>query len=270
MKQRLTIYFLILFIMMTLTATTTAQTTPALLFFISGQSNAGSQGKGSDLNEYQLEVGADVLLYSPQFTGSQQFVSVPHDSDKAKWDNRFGPELGIYEAIRAAYPGRTIAFARRSKGGTSIVEWCSDTTCNGLQWTKDKNLKNAAVSKLSTLCGCPVEVAGIIWLQNEADVTSALASHYEARLTTMIDAWRDETGNSSLPVLFYTVHTKLGTAPANTLQSGLNSVIASVPYTAMVDSTDLPTWPGEPHFDSEGMYLLGQRFGEAWAEMVNN
>ena len=271
MKQslRLFLFFLVPLLAAAMVSAARGQSEPALLFVIDGQSNSGSQGDGDELSEYWLEVGDEILLYSPQFTGVKQFVSAPHNSSKARWDSRFGAELGLYEAIRAQYPDRVVAFARRSRGGTSITEWCSSVACNSTQYTKAQNLIGAATSKLLARSDVDsVEIAAIIWIQIEADTPNiSLATNYADRLAQLIESHRHDAGDTNLPFLFIAPHTHVGSSGFPIIDAGVREVASGTPRTAIIETIDLSTQDDGIHFDTAGMVELGRRFGAAWLEI---
>jgi hypothetical protein len=148
-----------------------------------------------------------------------------------------------------------------------MTDWCSNTKCAGKEYTKQRLLTNTAVTKLLAQPGVSsVEIAGLIWLEVNGDGRSmSLATNYQARLEQLIRQIRADTGNPQLPVLFIAPHARQNNPTFAVLDAAVREVAANVPFTALIETIDLPTWENSPaHFDSAGMLMLGQRFGAAW------
>ena len=109
-----------------------AEQAPALLFVLTGQSNAGQQGKPGQVAAAAVAPVAGAWYRAPQHTKVQGIVAMQ------PWRGAFGAELSFARAVRAACPGREVVVAKVYAGGTSIVAWSPDApnsvfpTCVGV------------------------------------------------------------------------------------------------------------------------------------------
>lgn len=88
---------------------------PALLFIVTGQSNAGNNGRAAELGPAERAAVEGAWFYSPQTTKSRQLVPM------GPVRGTFGVELSFARAARAACPGREVVVAKVHSGGTSII-----------------------------------------------------------------------------------------------------------------------------------------------------
>lgn len=211
---------------------------PALLFVVTGQSNAGQLGRAGAAVPgawyYAPQLGARVLPLGPV-------------------DGTFGAELGFARAVREACPGREVLIVKRWRNATGIEAW---QPASGRMW----RLTAAAVERGRALFGRPVEAAGVLWIQNEYDTrTAARGLAYEGRLRALVGAWRAAWG--PVPVMLMGVHTDGG--GAGSVAAALEAVAADG-GAAVVRADDLPVKDDGVHFDNAGMDELGQRMAAAW------
>ncbi len=245
---------------------------PALLFVVTGQSNAGQQGRAGQLPAGLAGGVPGAWLYAPQATRQQRLVPM------AAYRGYFGPELPIAAALRAVCPGQDILIAKTYSGGTSIVAW--DPAAPGRAgWRQDmarvgNETKPAMWPRVLTSVnaagagwGGPVEVAGVFYIQTERDSRIAWgAAHYEANLRQLIAAWRREWG-AGLPVVFMDSHTNLsGGGPR--VHEAVAAVAGSTPGAAWVPVRDLTKKPDKVHFDSAGVLGLGERMAAEWLRLA--
>ena len=256
------------------------------LIVVNGQSNAGSNGSGTQLTPEQLSMAGELKLYAKQFTDVDTYVPLPHKFTNMKKqfripDSGFGTELGFYFGIRDAIPdGDQVRAVRLSKGGTSITAWGPGEP----QWNKLVQTVNRARAVWVAEGTGPtnvnqIKVLAFIWNQNEADTEKlSLAKAYGANLRSLISRVRAQWptgGPIPIPVLFFETHTRLEhpQQTAQVIQAQLDCIATNVDnpqdcagdvmYTAMVPSRQLSTWDGI-HFNTFGQLELGQTMAEEW------
>ena len=237
-------------------------TRPVLHFAITGQSNAGNNGRGT-----VAVPGA--YYYAPQATGVNRVV--PLTSVRRKW----GVEVPFAAAIVEACPGYDILISKRYLGGTSIVGW--RPSAPNAAWASDMRLVGDGDKKpqyplvIATAQAAGDRfgadgVAGILFIQNEKDSRMPHgAALYEGELRTLIGAWRQHWGDDDLPVVVMDSHTSLD-LHGGQVHEAIVAVAGSEQGVRMVASRDLTTTDGI-HFDNLCLETLGQRMAAAWLAM---
>ena len=243
---------------------------PALLFVVTGQSNAGQQGTATELGPSQRAPVAGAWYYAPQHTGQVAAVALQ------PYGGAFGVELSFARAVREA-TGREVVVAKAYRGGTSIIAWSPEP--GTAQWKRDmqavghkpvmalamypKVIETAAAARAAY--GQPVELAGLLYIQVERDSKYMYgATRYEGNLTRLIAALRRDWNAPGLPVVVIDSHTNLsGGGPV--VHEAVVNVAAAVPGVAWVPVRDLPK-KNAAHFSTPGVLALGERLAAAWLE----
>ena len=244
---------------------------PALLFVLTGQSNAGQQGKPSQVVPANSAPVAGAYYRAPQHTKVQSVVAMQ------PWRGAFGVELSFARAIRAACPGREVIVAKVYSGGTSIVAWDPDVPNS--QWKYDLGqVGNAgkapqyprvldAAAQAQARFGRPVELAGLLWVQVERDSKYDYgAERYEGNLRELINALRADWNAPGLPFVAIDSHTQLDSGGA-VVHGAIVNVAATMPGVGWAETRDLGTSDGI-HFDSDGVVTLGQRLAAEWLRLA--
>lgn len=248
-----------------------AQGEPALLFVITGQSNAGRQGKPGQVAAADAAPVAGAFYRAPQHTKVQTVVALQ------PWRGAFGPELSFARAIRAACPEREVVVAKVYSGGSSIIVW--DPDAPNAQWKFDLGqVGNAgkapmyprvldAAAQAAARFGRPTEIAGLLWVQVERDSRYDYgAARYEANLRELITALRDDWNKPGLPVVAIDSHTQLDSGGA-VVHQAIVDVAGSVPGVGWAATRDLGTSDGI-HFNSAGVVTLGERLAAEWLRLA--
>jgi len=109
-------------------------------------------------------------------------------------------------------------------------------------------------------------VAGFFWMQGESDGLEGHGSEYAANLTSFIARVREDFKKPNLPFVFGQIIDHDGTtAPVIRAQQQL--VADTVPNTALVLTDDLGH-TDHIHFNGQGIYTMGERFGTAYLALV--
>lgn len=245
--------------------------TPALLFVLTGQSNAGQQGEPAQVPAAAVAPVAGAWYRAPQHTKVQTVVAMQ------PWRGAFGAELSFARAVRAACPGREVIVAKVYSGGTSIIAWSPDAPNS--QWKYDlAQVGNAgkapqypkvleAAEQAATRFGRPVQPAGVLWIQVERDSHYDYgAVRYENNLRELVAALRADWGGPGMPFVAIDSHTQLDSGGAVVHQAIVN-VANSVPGVGWVQTRDLGTSDGI-HFNSPGVVTLGERMAAEWLRLA--
>ena len=245
---------------------------PALLFVVTGQSNAGQQGTASELTAAGRAPVGGAWYYAPQHTGKAAAVALQ------PYGGTFGVELSFARAVRQA-TGREVVVAKVYRGGTSIIAWSPEygtagwrydmaqvghgTTAAYQMYPKVLRTARDAAASYEAQTGRPVELAGLIYIQVERDSKYQYgAVRYRDNLSELIAALRSDWNAPGLPVVVIDSHTNLsGGGPV--VHEAVVNVAAAVPGTAWVPVRDLPK-KNAAHFSSAGVVTLGERLAAAW------
>lgn len=246
-------------------------TQPALLFVLTGQSNAGQQGKPAQVPASAVAPVEGAYYRAPQHTKVQGVVAMQ------PWRSSFGAELSFARAVRAACPEREVVVAKVYNGGTSIIGWSPDAP--NAAWQYDlKQVGNTGISpqyprvldaaeQAAERFGRPVELAGLLWVQVERDSKYDYgAARYEANLRELIAALRNDWNAPSLPFVAIDSHTQLDEG-GDVVHQAIVNVAESVPAVGWVETRDLGTSDGI-HFDSTGVLTLGERLAAEWLRLA--
>lgn len=244
---------------------------PALLFVVTGQSNAGQQAKPSQVSPAAGAAVEGAYYRAPQHTTTQAVVAMQ------PWRGAFGIELSFARAVRAACPGREVIVAKVYLGGTSIIGWNPDAP--NAQWRYDMGqVGNGgkapqyprvldAAEQAAARFGRPVEMAGLMWLQVERDSHYTYgAMRYEANLRELVTSLRSDWNAPGLPFVAIDSHTQLDSG-GTVVHQALVNVSESMPAVGWVETRDLGTRDGI-HFDSAGVVTLGQRLAAEWLRLA--
>jgi hypothetical protein len=244
---------------------------PALMFVITGQSNAGQQGTARQLGPSQRGPVEGAWYFAPQHTKKAQVLPLQ------PYGGVFGPELSFGRRVRELCPGREVVIAKNYSGGTSIVAWDDSAPTAFWKWemgqvgNETKPAMYPRVLKLradaAAAFGRPVELAGLLYIQVERDSRMSYgAQHYEEKLRTLIAALRRDWDAPTLPAIFMDSHTNLGGGgPA--VHEAVARVAKTTPGTAWVPVRDLEKKSDRVHFATAGVWELGVRMAEAWAAL---
>lgn len=173
----------------------------------------------------------------------------------------FGPEVTFGRAIKDANPGKNITLIKYAHGDTSLYsDWKPQT---GPDYAAFKSTVAAGLAAI-TARGDTYKIAGMLWLQGEADQGGAPAA-YGTNITNFIADMRANYG-ATMPFVM------AGTGYSNSGYTAVNSAMASIadtlPNTVYFSNYDL-LGPSHTalHFDSADQQVIGQRYAEAFASI---
>ena len=194
------------------------------IFFFAGQSNMDGRANGANLSQEDLE-RLEKVAHRIEFHYNHQPVTplqlttpAKHTQKKFSLEKAFGPELFFGIELAEKYPNEEFIFIKRSRGGTSLYG------CWNPYWeaAKAKQMKELNAPKLfadfidyakSILKNnntTDYEIAGMLWVQGEADSGVKRwgpepAESYGENLQNLIKESRKEFGKPDLPFLMFQV-----------------------------------------------------------------
>ncbi|HMP75744.1 MAG TPA: sialate O-acetylesterase [Kiritimatiellia bacterium] len=260
----------------------------ARLFILSGQSNARGRGNLDDLEPAQRAPIRNALIYY----GERDWLPLPPAGGagaKARpRDSGFGIEISFARELAQRHPDDVIAICKAAISvGTPIVAWEKDHARPGFtEELKALNKINKLKSKsgdlrhlYNELTGSTkraidllkrrgdigdVRVEGLLWVQNESDVkTLDAARSYKPRLQALVHNLRTDLNQPDLAALVMDFHISGPAEHVRAIKQGLREAEHETPRLRVVPCEDLPTIEGV-HFNSQGLWLLGVRFADAY------
>jgi len=237
------------------------------VWLLGGQSNMRGHGNPAEVTDptYQVRQG-DVMHYHWQHNdaaddyGWEQLLWGGGRTETTQ-EGGFGPELSFGRAMADEYPDERIALIKHSPGGTNLhTQW---DPVGGSVYAAFVSTAHDALDAL-TAQGLDFEIAGMLWMQGEADTKDAAnAAAYEDNLNDLIAAVRTEFSTPEMPFI-------LGLTYGNgdytdTVRAGqLAAAAADVDVLVVnMDDRELVTYD-TIHMNTASQLLFGQRLAAAY------
>jgi hypothetical protein len=176
----------------------------------------------------------------------------------------FGPEITFgYTLHQTVFPNDSIYLVKYGVTSTSLGgDW--NPNAADMCYATFKALATAAVNDLRSKNLSPV-IAGMIWMQGEADSTDAdMAVAYAANLTGFIATVRRDFATSDMPFVVGRILDR-GNVGSDTVRVALETVPGQVGHASWIDTDDLQlAYAG--HYGTQGQLLLGERFANEFIQ----
>ena len=220
------------------------------LYLLAGQSNMA--GRGEVTGKYVNEGNANVYMLNK----NNEWVAAKHPVhfDKPQVAG-VGPGLAFALEMAEANKRIKIGLVPCAVGGSSVDVWKKGAYDSATKTHPyDDAMKRVAIARQQGI------FKGILWHQGESNSTPEGAAVYLPKLVTLIEQFRDSTGNGNLPF----VAGELGTYKDQ--YNHINQVIAQLSYnvsfTAIASSKGLKHKGDGTHFDAASAEKLGKRFAK--------
>ncbi len=237
-----------------------------LVFVLAGQSNMVGQGKASELAPAYRQVPANVDYY---YNG----YKTPLNRFK-----HFGPEIGFAHEISRRFPHDRIKLIKFAVGGTSMFAW--DPIWDPVKASSTRNASAGPLFKklIKTVNiqfdGNNSELAGILWMQGEADAKYLnAAKQYAGNLNRFVNALRRELHSPNAMFIMGSVNPPLRLFPSTPIVQHAQKVSASrIRNLRLVKTDDLGKRNDHVHYNTSGQLELGKRFARAFlgTQVANN
>lgn len=233
---------------------------PIDVYIIAGQSNAS--GAASPPLPPAMYNGQDNL-----YNYKQKNPNVSGFLESASWEtvrtlypnaygSTYGPEITFaYEVEQRT--GNKIAVIKTSQGASSLSGMWLPSLHNIYDWSVAKI--QSSLSDL-TVAGYQPKLAGILWIQGEADASSLGWNTYSENLTTLFDAYRTDLGQADLPVYLNLLHGGSKHVYRDQLRSEQLDFLSEYPNAFGCDPSALPLSADLEHYMAEGQLGLGRLF----------
>ena len=182
-------------------------------------------------------------------------------------DAGFGPAPSFAATVLERCPDMVIGLIPCATGNSSIYEWRKSWTDDTLYGSCLKRTRAASAKG---------KVAGLLFFQGEADALdpkqyrkrTLLPDQWEENLLLFVRNWRTDLGLPELPVVFAEIGTTSAPdkfpnwAIVQEQQRGVQ-----LPFVAMIPTQDLAL-KDEVHFTTQSYQMIGQRFAEAYLDIL--
>ena len=229
------------------------------LFLFAGQSNMVGGMIGSHLPDEYAKAPSNAVFWS-----GDSWIGLP---DRESDNNRLGPEISFTHRLAKKFPNDTIAIVKLAVGGMSLdgpFKPGRGELYEQLIATSKRAIESLESSNES------YQVAGMIWLQGEADAMfQSAAEAYEINLSQLIKLIRTEFDVPTLPVVVGKLADELIESPQwdfkylREVQLAQEKVAGSDANVHLIRTDDIPHESDNTHFLPDGYFELGHRFAKA-------
>lgn len=226
------------------------------LWVIAGQSNAAGYGKGP-FND-PPELGIHLLRNSGQWDlASHPFnesTGTIHLENCEQTNPGHSPFLVFAKLVRNEI-GYSIGVVQTALGGSPLSAWNPDE--NGVLYRNMQQIVKSVGGR----------VKGILWYQGCSDCNSAESQTYMARFKRVVEAWRSDLGDSSLPVLTVQLNRYTGASSIEgnrawgTIRETQRKAALEIPNVYVIPALDCPL-SDEIHNSPAGNMLIGERLAK--------
>ncbi len=237
---------------------------PALVYLLGGQSNMVGVGQASSLPPSLRVSQDDVWIY---WSGWPAWRGLQPSSDYSSGSATYmGPEVSFGRAMADAHPEREVYLIKHAVGGTDLASYwhpgehdedpaIGDGYAVWLETVRD------GLAELDAQ-GVDTEIAGMIWMQGEADATvESWAAVYEQNLQHFIGRVREDVGVDELPFSMGLIDCEGYTPWRAQVRAAQQAVADASPEVHAFETEDLGNYPYDGcHYQGLGQRVMGERF----------
>ena len=227
-------------------------------FLMIGQSNMAGRGDFTDVEEIKNKSCYMLRM------GRWQQMAEPINPDRPIFKPSFHSGTCLAASFAdslANHTGRKIGLIPCADGGTRIAQWMPGEVLfdHAVMMTK-------LALRSSTL-------GGFLWHQGESDCRPESFPLYKERFMTMAKAFREELDAESVPFLIGELSENIaekwerGDYPKR-MNELFYEIAEELPNCAVVPARELPLMPDGIHFTSPSLRTLGNRYFEAYLDLV--
>lgn len=236
-----------------------AHALPIDVYIVAGQSNAsGAALPGTPPAQYAGQ--ANLYAYKQKNPNVAGFLeSAGWETVRSLWPNgygsTFGPELTFAYELQER-TGDRVAIIKTSQGASSLSGNWMPANHDVYDWSIAK--VQASLADL-TAAGYEPNLAGLLWIQGEADASSVGWGTYAENLATLFDAFRSDLG-VDVPVYLNLLHGGSKHVYRDQLRGEQLDFLRSYPNAFGCDPSGLPLGGDLEHYMAAGQLGLGRLF----------
>ena len=233
------------------------------LILLCGQSNMVGLGKIEQLSSVKLP---ENIVYFNFGTNTNLKIL----------NNTFGPEVGISRALHIKFPDQDFIIIKFAIGGSSITDWAPNNNYTWVEASRKRQfngLYNELLSKVKNITdGYHTELIAFLWMQGEEDSSYiGLGKDYKRNFMNLINSLRQDFNNNKLPIIYGDINLPVQKYPAvNHVKKAQYSILHEIDNTYLIKTGDLEKEDDQLHFSSNGLLVLGKRFGNILIDSIMN
>lgn len=231
------------------------------VILMGGQSNMAGMGKVAELKDRAVPANVKFFAYGPGTGGASN-------------RQRFGPEVGLWQALHRQFPDTHFLIIKYAIGGSSMLDWAPQYDAEKAKITghaRFGNMFEAMFSKVDSLTRVyDSEMLAFLWMQGERDAkVPAAGKDYYPHFRSLIEAVRQRVQAPQLPVLFGAVNPPAADYPAlPQVRRAQADIAAQVKNAWLIDTEGLPKLSDNLHYNSQGQLTLGERYARQVAMLL--
>ena len=247
------------------------------IFLLAGQSNMEGVGLAAEA-PVNLIAQADIQLYhSPNVRSGLPANQWNPLAPAGISPNNFGPELSFAYRLAEALPNQNIALIKHARGGTKltteplhyeVTSWhpgtnAADTDSFGVEFVTFVHTVTNALAAMRARGDTPI-LSGMLWVQGEADSTSAATGAlYEQNITRFVARVREQFNVPDLPFVCARVLPYQVRPGSVAVRQALDDIdqdsgsSAALPHVFTVHTEGLGIHTDNAHFNTPGQLGLG-------------
>lgn len=241
------------------TQATVASKVPMHLFLLAGQSNMAGRGRVEDVDRAPH---ARVWMFDRNSQWAPAIEPMHFDKPIAG----VGPGRSFGVALAGDNPALHIGLIPTAVGGSPVTAWEPGVLykeTGAFPW--DDSIRRARAALPAG------ELKAILWHQGESDANAQAAPQYEQRLRALIQRFRTELGNPTLPFIIGQLGRFEGhpwTEFVQQVDAAHRRIASEVLNVAYVSSEGLRDQGDNLHFSNEAEREFGRRYAEAYLAMT--
>ncbi len=195
----------------------------------------------------------------------------------SSYQTTYGPEVGLADYLSRTYPGETFYIIKAAVAGSSLADHWGD---NGVAYNFVDNHIGTALAELENM-GLDPEIFAFLWLQGESDADSITlrTKDYITRFESVTDRleakYADYMAEGGMAIVDASICENTVWNYAAIINQ-LKEQYAALSQNRYFLDTNLPGIDtrdenGDPmHYDSDAMIKIGEMYGEAVGQILQN
>jgi hypothetical protein len=232
---------------------------PLQLFLLAGQSNMAGRGM---IEPEDSVVNPRVWM----FTRDERWQPAVEPMHFDKPIAGVGPGRSFGLALAEAEEGIEIGLIPTAVGGSAITSWVP----GGVHAETGAHPYDDAIRRARAAMR-DGELKAILWHQGESDANARAAPEYEARLRALIERFRSDLGDPTLPVLVGQIgrfEGKPWDEPHLQVDAAHRAVAVRLPNVVYVSAEGLAHRGDTLHFSAKAARAFGRRYAEAYLALT--
>ncbi len=251
------------------------------LFLVMGQSNADGKADINNLDSAKAGLDrSDIQMYASSANNTPEIILgtwgvMNPGTNTAQSGNRFGPEVGFADSVKAivdgggnAYYSNPVAVLKFAKGATTLAtDWDANYVSNFMY---DGMVETIPDGKFNLgQAGFRFNIKGLIWYQGESDAFSQTnADNYEDNLNDLFLDIRTRLKVPNLPIIICKIDYAANPPTYLTEVRAAQQAVADTDSNIKIIDTSGLGRRDDVHLNAAGMYSLGESIATEFTNLL--